>query len=271
MIADIPFSQSNEVGEPSGMEFVVGGQMALPFEPDQAEEVAQEAPETPKDDVQYLTRQELEAAIKTARAEFLEAARRQAQSFADQAVSRVDRKFADELNKLETSLDVLKKSGVPISDEQVRAARQELRERVYSEVPLASQPETPSENGKQAGSPETANVEAVYVQRTMARLNKTLGGELLPTDPEASGMDNLSDPDDFLAAYETNLRKKVARMRSPASARVASAVQGGASPTSSLQKAVTELNNLLAHPKPEDLPKMRALQETITKLRAEAR
>lgn len=231
-----------------------------------AEETLTPQSEGGSEGVTYVTPQqfaELEARL-------LQQVERTAQSFADKNASRLDKRYRDEIVKLNTAVETLKSQGISVSDEQVRAARQAAFDRVLQEDDAISPPSpgqpTPSQNGIDPGVPQPqADPITSFVKNSMASFDAQYGVEVLPTDPEAEGMEAITNPYEFLKRYEAAAQAKAQRMAVPPQARVASPIAGAQNAPSTLQAAIAELESLNAKPRLENIQRMRQLQEIIAK------
>lgn len=238
--------------------------------PGEAEgEAFEQQPEVIEQGVPYMTRAEFEEA----KALILAQVERTAQSYADKTASRLDKRVAEETAKLNSSIETLRAGGIEVPDEQVRAARRAILDRALLQnddiTPPSPSPASPPESGKGEGpAPTQLTPEAAYVKLTMSELNSQFGTTLEPDDPEAEGMQEVTDPFAFIRMYRENIQKKAQRVAVPPQARVASVVNGSNVAPTTLQAVTDELAQELASPK-KDLGKIQKLSAQLSKLRGE--
>lgn len=218
--------------------------------------------------VTYVTAQDL-AALE---AKLLQQVERTAQSFADKTASRLDKRVKAEMENLNRAIDTMKNSGIPMTDEQVKAARQSVLDKVLlendpdpSESPV---PTSPPLSGKGNGpEPAVQDMSVAFVQSAMQKLNAQHGLALNPDDPEAEGMEKVTDPFEFVRLYQDGISRKAQRVAIPPQARVASAVTGAVKPATTLESLTAELEGLISNPRLEDLPRIQELQRELSKVR----
>lgn len=168
---------------------------------------------------------------------------RQTQSLTDKMASRLDKKYQDKLDILNQGWDMLKKSGVEISEEVKANARRQALDDVLSETGTNQAAKTDAlyQGGQKPNSQNAGLVDAL-----VEKIEGKYGLQIFEDDPEA-GMIDMSDPIKFLETYEVAAEKKKQRVETPAAARLTS-LASGSNPTADAEAIAAELIEMQKNP-----------------------
>lgn len=214
-----------------------------PSESDNPEGADIQKPESDQIPDQPITRKEVLDLFEKVKTEVKDETLRQTQSLTDKMASRLDKKYQEKLDILNQGWDMLKKTGVEISEEAKANARRQALDDVLAEsgTTQTAKPEELSQGGQKPTSQE-----AVLMDALVGKIEAKYGLQILENDPEA-GMIDLSDPVKFLETYEVAAEKKKQRMETPAAARLTS-LATGSNPTADAEAIAAELIELQKSP-----------------------
>lgn len=201
---------------------------------------------TPK----YITQEEFAQTFEKLQTEL----ERRVQSMTDKAGSRIENRVQEKLAEIDRNAKLF-----GVDAETVEAAKQKA---IMAE--LSRIPETPAATPAQVKTPDASpDPQTAYANAGALRLMKKYGVSL--TQAEADSLPN-TDPDTWLDAMEEKLAEKRAQGNVPSAAQMPS-IGGGVSSMTSEAALLAELNQIMAHPKPEDMARMKEIRAKLNNLR----
>ena len=200
---------------------------------------------------QYLTRKEAEGMM----AQLREESKRHAQSLADKAEDRTNKRIREEMANLKKLANAAQ-----LTPEQVAAARAKIFEDAYADEPAslpsstqATQPAQVEQRNQPAKSEDQ-----VYAERATKRIARKYGIDIDESDPEAQDLQGAADVDDWIERYEAAVQRKRQRVTTPAAGRMPT--MGGAPSGDKLTKLQQQYQEDLKQVRRGDVMAVHALQ-----------
>lgn len=168
---------------------------------------------------EFLTREEAER--------LKEDILRQTQSLTDKAASRMDKRLAEELKKIDDVVKIQRESGITITPQQESDLRRTAYDKVLKETTQEPQGQlnTVTPNPSIQTLPPEVVAQAQLANEIAQDIFEELGVTVEDKDPEASMVD-MSSPKAFVNSIRVAAEKKKQRVSTPVEARIASQLTG---------------------------------------------
>jgi len=189
---------------------------------------------------------------------------RQMQSLTDKMANNFDKALSEKLSNFNQNAELMKASGVELSDADLAKARQKILDDTLAATGGATSNPTDAGQVSQQGT-QSVQPSAGVMDQMIAKIDKQYGGAVMETDPEAK-LIKMDDPLTFIETYKQAAEVKAKRLETPAAARLSS-MATGANPSQDVEALGRELRELQGKPRTsENLAKRKELVKQINEL-----